>query len=63
MRFRVTLTLLLCAFSTAGQNAIMNPVPASAGKVEKAQFAEVAPVFPSANYFRTAFNKTAPNVE
>ena len=63
MRFRVTLTLLLCAFSAAGQITVVNPVPASAGRVEKAQLAEAAPVFPSANYFRTAFNKTTPNVE
>jgi len=63
MRFRVTLTLLLCAFSAAGQNAVVNPDPASAAKMEKKEFKEAAPAFPSANYFRTAFNKSTPTIE
>jgi hypothetical protein len=63
MRFRVTLTLLLCAFSAAGQNAVVNPNAGSVGRIEKAQFAEAAPVFPSIDYYRTVFRKTTPNVE
>jgi outer membrane protein len=63
MRFRVTLTLLLCAFSAAAQNAVVNEDPPEAQKAEKAKFAEAAPKFPTASYFRTVFNKTTPNVE
>jgi len=63
MRFRVTLTLLLCAFSAAGQTAVMSENPASAEKDEKAWFKEAAPTFPSKNFYRMSFNKTTPNVE
>ena len=63
MRFRVTLTLLLCAFSAAGQNAVVNPDKAGPAKVEKMQFAEAAPAFPSANYFRTVLRTKSPNIE
>ncbi|MEP6534610.1 MAG: TolC family protein [Bryobacteraceae bacterium] len=63
MRFRVTLTLLLCAFSAPGQNAVVNPDKASPATIEKMQFAEAAPTFPSANYFRTIMRKTTPNIE
>src|SRR6185369_8599456 len=60
---RVTLTLLLCAFSAAGQNAVVNPDKAGPAKVEKMQFAEAAPAFPSANYFRTVLRTKSPNIE
>jgi outer membrane protein len=63
MRFRVTLTLLLCAFGAAAQNAVVNPDVRSEYKAEKAKFAEAAPLFPTKNYFRSAFNKMPPNVE
>ncbi len=63
MRFRVTLTLLLCAFSAAGQKAVMNGDLATAEKLERIRFKDAAPAFPSKNFYRRSFNMTTPEVE
>ena len=63
MRFRVTLTLLLCALSATGQTAAMKEDRAAAEQNESARFKEAAPTFPSKNFYRMSFNMTTPNVE
>jgi outer membrane protein TolC len=63
MPFRLTLTLLLCAFSASAQNTVVSQDPAPAEKSEKARFAEAAPMFPTANYYRMVFKQTTPKVE
>jgi outer membrane protein TolC len=53
----------LCAFNAFGQNDVVPPEKSSAEKSEKAAQAEIAPLFPKPNYFRTTFNRQSPNVE